>query len=298
MAKLQDVLAIQEYLCAVNEHATEALYQSRTGNSMPSPNLKNPRKLPSEALFNVEMPPLKRIKVSGLTPSGGPRKAIHALDSADGSFPSKIEISPALATFPEKRTYAFGTCIVVSIDGSAYPWLGSKVAGWGFTVSLPGKAFLADFSGPVVISPLNPYFAGAKAPTNNTGELTGLLMALSWLDAAWREAVIPLAPVRFEYDSDYAANMARRIWRPRDNVALILAVRRLLDRVPTQVPISWAHVYSHTGDELNERADLLAKVGAKGEIRASDDENFRLLRKGQLGNPWDDPSSGGCFSVE
>jgi ribonuclease HI len=154
---------------------------------------------------------------------------------------------------------------------------------------------LADFCGPVVISATNPYFAGAKAPTNNTGELSGLLMALSWLKAAWGEAVIPFAPVRFEYDSDYAANMARRIWKPRENVALILAVRRLLDRVPARVPITWAHVYSHTGNELNERADLLAKVGAKGELRASSSEHYRLLREGQLGNPWDDPSSGGCF---
>jgi ribonuclease HI len=176
---------------------------------------------------------------------------------------------------------------------SAYPWLGVNVAGWGFTASIPGFAHLIDFAGPVVTSPLNPYFAGAKAPTNNTGELSGILMALSWLLAAWEDLIIPFAPVRFEFDSDYAANMARRVWKPRENIALILAVRRLLDRVPAQVPVTWAHVFSHTGNDLNDRADLLAKVGAKGEFRASDAEHYNLLRKGQLGNPWDDPVSGG-----
>ncbi len=148
-----------------------------------------------------------------------------------------------------------------------------------------------DFAGPVVTCPQAAFFAGAKAPTNNTGELTGLLRALTWLAAAWSESAFAIAPVRFEYDSDYAANMSRRVWRPKENVVLILAVRRQLDIVSRRAPVAWKHVFSHTGDLLNDRADLLAKVGAKGDTRVSDKTHFKLLLQGQRGNPWDDPSA-------
>ncbi len=127
--KLQDVHAIHEYLSAVNEHATDALHQSRIGNSLPSPNLENPRKLPRDALFDVAMPPLKRIKVAkdpqGSLPRGGQR---NKDGEAEPPAPKIVEISPALAAFPLQSTYAFGTGIsfrstAPPTPGVAIKWL-------------------------------------------------------------------------------------------------------------------------------------------------------------------------------
>lgn len=52
-------------------------------------------------------------------------------------------------------------------------------------------------------------------------------------------------PVRLRYDSFYAANVSRGIWRPRSNEELAAAVRELVMRVEATRTITWEHVYGH-----------------------------------------------------
>ena len=101
-------------------------------------------------------------------------------------------------------------------------------------------------------------YLGADRLTNNTGELSGLTMAL-----LWARSLPPGLPLKIQYDSEYAAKTTQRIWRAHANFRLILRARWAFDAVRAQRIITWTKVESHTGDFLNSRADLLAKFGAE-----------------------------------
>ena len=70
-----------------------------------------------------------------------------------------------------------------------------------------------------------------------------------------------------EYDSDYAAKVTQRVFRARSNLSLVLRTRAAYDAVAARV--IWRKVEAHTGSFLNERADQLAKCGARGIIRGA-----------------------------
>ena len=84
-----------------------------------------------------------------------------------------------------------------------------------------------------------------------------MLLALRWIRTYARGSDVTL-----EYDGVPAANLIRRIWKPTTNFALVLRARSALDETAGVSTISWQHVASHTGADLNERADQLAKHGA------------------------------------
>ena len=169
------------------------------------------------------------------------------------------------------------------MDGSASFDNSSElsVAGWGFTAALPNGEHLVDFCGPVITSPTREFFAGAGQSTNNTAELSAIYFACQWLVALSRAYPNIATTVRFDYDSEYATNIARKIWRPASNAALALATRDAVDLVASHFQCDWNHVDAHTGELLNERADVLAKVGSRGTLLTSHRLHRRLLLLGR-----------------
>lgn len=96
-----------------------------------------------------------------------------------------------------------------------------------------------------------------------TGEVAAIPFGLCWAadfssHAGARGAVVPT--ITIEYDSQYAADVIRKIIRPRTNLSISLRARDVMDQVAPL--IQWRKVASHTGQFLNERADLLANCGA------------------------------------
>jgi len=143
--------------------------------------------------------------------------------------------------------------------------------------------------------------SGAERGTNNTAELTGVLEGLRWARdyvAAQLQADDDAAGglvfkgVEIRYDSEYAAGVVSGERRAGKNLALVQAAQRELEaleaalkepqgcpprprpsgnqdrHLPTQGAgaVGFRHVRAHRGDVFNERADELAKRGAKGEV--------------------------------
>ncbi len=88
--------------------------------------------------------------------------------------------------------------------------------------------------------------------TNNQMELTAAIEAL--------RAIPPAASVILRSDSQYVINTMTRGWKRNANQELW----RQLDAEATQRKVEFQWVRGHAGDELNERADALATMGAKG----------------------------------
>ena len=143
------------------------------------------------------------------------------------------------------------------MDRSAY----GDVAGWEFTVADQTRDHLVDFCGPVVVDAMPPLFVGAHACSNNTGELSGLITALRWITYH----VPSHSQVVLGYDSQYVAQTTQSLLRVNSNASLILNSRAACARAASRVIRH--KVEAHAGLLLNERADVLAKVGAGQIVR-------------------------------
>ncbi|MHB8381972.1 MAG: ribonuclease H family protein [Candidatus Binataceae bacterium] len=88
--------------------------------------------------------------------------------------------------------------------------------------------------------------------TNNQMELTAAIQAL--------RAIQPGTRVILRSDSQYVINTMTRGWKRNANQELW----RQLDAEAAQRKVDFEWVRGHAGDELNERADALATLGAKG----------------------------------
>ena len=73
------------------------------------------------------------------------------------------------------------------------------------------------------------------------------------------------------YDSEYARNMAGGLWKPRANWEAVFNAKSACSLAEAQCTLQWVQVDSHTGDELNDRADGLAALGGNGWTKALDD---------------------------
>ena len=107
---------------------------------------------------------------------------------------------------------------------------------------------------------------GAEKHTNNTGELSAMVIALIWLWASdfTGEAVIA-------YDSTYACNCAQGLWLPQANTQLATTAQEWLQRCQGKMTISFRRVKSHTGQTdfwslNNDIVDAAAKSGAQREV--------------------------------
>ena len=146
---------------------------------------------------------------------------------------------------------------MISCDGSCFA--DSDQSGWGFTVSHRAATHLQDYCGPTVVEPSTLGYIGATIHSNNVGELEALIFAMSWYKHSGLSCPLLLA-----YDSEYAACTVQRIFNGRSHLSLVLVARHLYDQLADRV--LWRKVLAHTGDALNERADLLAKLGANNII--------------------------------
>ncbi|HVA82137.1 MAG TPA: ribonuclease H [Candidatus Binataceae bacterium] len=95
--------------------------------------------------------------------------------------------------------------------------------------------------------------------TNNQMELTAAIEALRALE--------PGAHVILRSDSQYVINTMTRGWKRNANQELW----RQLDAEAAARKVDFQWVRGHAGDELNERADTLATMGARGDLVASDE---------------------------
>ena len=75
------------------------------------------------------------------------------------------------------------------------------------------------------------------------------------------------APVRICYDSSYAFHMAQGLWKPLRHHALISRIQQLVRTVNRHRKIHWQHIFGHTGNFGNEKADQNAKRGAQGQYK-------------------------------
>ena len=139
----------------------------------------------------------------------------------------------------------------------------NAVAGWG--VWIP-EANLT-FHGPVYTQRRHEMWIGADKRTNNTGELSAMIMALIWL---WQSDFTGEAIIA--YDSTYACNCAQGHWLPRTNTQLASTAQEWLQRCQAKMVISFRHVKSHTGHQdfwslNNDIVDSAAKDGATGKLQ-------------------------------
>jgi len=89
--------------------------------------------------------------------------------------------------------------------------------------------------------------------TNNIAELSAIDRVLDMVPEPGR-------PIVIHTDSAYAIGVLSKGWKAKANVALIERVRERLSKRPA---IRLVHVRGHSGIELNERADELAREAVK-----------------------------------
>ena len=131
----------------------------------------------------------------------------------------------------------------------------------------PNASLIAQLYGPVVSAhpaqdlPL----AITEVGSNNTGELSAIAAALSWLlhtETTGTQAVIC-------YDSQYAADSVLGGFNGKRNEQLIQHSRSLYLWVSLQRPLSMQHVKGHSNNCWNNLADQLAKRGNTGQSHLS-----------------------------
>ena len=152
--------------------------------------------------------------------------------------------------------------LYVFVDGSCLdkPTSRHVRAGWG--VWIPELAL--SFHGPICTAANAGMFLGADRGTNNTGELSAMIMALMWCWSNRSSGNVVLV-----YDSTYAASCTQGLWMPRLNQQLATLAQRWLQQCQHKFHVGFRHVRSHTGEEdwfsiNNEKVDEAAKQGARG----------------------------------
>ncbi len=167
--------------------------------------------------------------------------------------------------------YTDGSCI-----GNQNVLTTSSPAGWGVAIvteftdlptASPNASLVAQLYGPVVSTQPDQGlpFATTEVGSNNTGELSAIAAALSWLlhtEATGTQAVIC-------YDSQYAADSVLGAFNGKRNEQLIQHSRSLYLRVSLQRPLSMEHVKGHSNNCWNNLADQLANRGNSGQSHLS-----------------------------
>lgn len=133
-------------------------------------------------------------------------------------------------------------------------------AGWGFVISHDriGEHIFSKGWGGVVTDHRQAQYLGARVGSNNTGELTALCEAMLWA----LERNLTQATMHILYDSKWAANMARGIWKPKTGRTLVRTAQRIYKMLMEKgILFNWEWVKGHQGQALNEVAGRLAEQG-------------------------------------
>lgn len=152
-------------------------------------------------------------------------------------------------------------------DGSYSQGAGDEIekCGWGFTVHHHGGGAVEDACRPVPVGVEDGNLADlsrqlcADKLSNNVGELSAILMSLLCIARAARAQQICIC-----YDSKYAAAMTIGRWKPKANTHLIAQFRKAFLLASARPEIQWRKIEFQTGDHMNDRADVLAKVSSRG----------------------------------
>ena len=103
--------------------------------------------------------------------------------------------------------------------------------------------------------------------SNNSSELHAVPVGVLCIARNARQGEVVLVC----YDIESARNMACGLWKPRANWKAVPMAKSACSLAEAQCTLQWVHVDSHTGDELNKRADGLAALGGNGWTKALDD---------------------------
>ena len=119
---------------------------------------------------------------------------------------------------------------------------------------------LIEHYGPVDTDPSSPMWIGAHTATNNTGELTGVYVALQTANAHAE----PGDTARILTDSMMALCTTTGAWKPKKHKVLVGRNAKLLAALRARgIAVHFEHVRAHRGHHMNERADVLADIGAQ-----------------------------------
>ena len=249
-------------MLSVNAHATDAFAARRRNMPIPDADGFLDRRLPADYLFRASLPPIKRKEFLSRQRGANTRRReqLGAADDEPLDGPDNDPAQPlaplSLTEWPAQARNTFDGNTIVTAGSCLTTRDGETVAGWGFSAALNGVESLYDAAGPVVSSSFGSLYVGASYPSNNTGELSAMLFAFRWV------AGIALPTVTLDYDSNWAADLVQRRSRPRCHFRLVLEARRAFDAATSRTIIVWRKIAAHTGSQLNERADVLAKCGA------------------------------------
>ncbi len=162
--------------------------------------------------------------------------------------------------------------IVVFTDGSGPA--SAEVegsAGWGVVVLEEGMDPL-EYCGPVNCHIGERFFFGAIEKTNNTGELSAVIMALKYL----LEVDTSERPVCIRPDSKYASDMTQGLKNAHTHHRLVSEAQRLFQEVRAKRRVRFEWIQGHSGNVWNGTADTLAHIGKTGKVQVW----------GAYGNPW------------
>lgn len=167
------------------------------------------------------------------------------------------------AVSPMLRIYTDGAC-----KGNQNVHLKKCPAGFGVVVYLhAGGEAIEELYGPVDLDPASPFYMHAEVGSNNTAELSALGECFYWIRDFGTMDNFP-GPIRVLYDSEYAYKTISGQFNGEKNVALYKHIRAVYRQCQAQRPdslLQFEHVKGHSGDEGNDRADLVANKGSRGE---------------------------------
>lgn len=134
-------------------------------------------------------------------------------------------------------------------------------AGWGFAAWRAGVEI--NCWGEVGLRMGRQEHMGAERATNNMWEVTAIIKASKWR----QEEGGGTTTLVTHYDSEYAANMAKGLWRLRRNVVLIKRARKELEEARKKREVHFVHVKGQCGDIGNDKVDVNAERGKEGGER-------------------------------
>ena len=152
---------------------------------------------------------------------------------------------------------------VIDTDGGSRDVDGERLAVWS-VIARPPHGRIDIMFGPVTTTEAHLASSGARTHSINTGEMTAMIEALSFLGP--RGTVARDANSCIYYDSKHAAGMCLGTIQARTHVQLALACQQSMLKVQHRLRLTVQHVYGHTGNLGNECADHAVALGTFGQV--------------------------------